>query len=133
MIYYDGHERRDVKVDRAEKLVMLKVLEEVTVKFGGADCEIVIWPDGLHRDVWPEQVGGHVPAPPLPCARGPHTQRRDYLKHLDNSCCCRRVLALQPDFQSERSGLERVVAAGGHRCIFLPKFHCLPGPRVICN
>ena len=50
MIYYDGHERRDVKVDRAEKLVMLKVLEEVTVKFGGADCEIVIWPDGLHTD-----------------------------------------------------------------------------------
>ena len=75
-------------------------------------------------EVWPEQVGGHVPAPPLPCARGPHTQRRDYLKHLDNSCCCRRVLASQPDFQSERSGLERVVAAGGHRCIFLPKFHC---------
>ena len=29
MIYYDGHERRDVKVDRAEKLVMLSVLKEV--------------------------------------------------------------------------------------------------------
>ena len=29
MIYFDGHERGDVKVDRAEKLVILKVLEEV--------------------------------------------------------------------------------------------------------
>ena len=29
MVYFDGHERRDVKADRAEKLVMLQVLEEV--------------------------------------------------------------------------------------------------------
>ena len=52
------------------------------------------------------------------------TQQRGYVAHLDNSCCCRRLLASQPDFQAERSGLERVVAAGGHYCIFLPKFHC---------
>ena len=65
------------------------------------------------------------PPPPLPCApAGPLTQQRGYLTHLENSCCCRRLLASQPDFQAERSGLERVVAAGGHHCIFLPKFHC---------
>lgn len=55
----------------------------------------------------------------------------------DNCCCCKRLLGSQPDFRSERSALERVVEAGsreligprgpitvGHRCLFLPKYHC---------
>ena len=44
-IYYDGHERDDVVMDRAEKLAMLKALEEVTVHFSGANCEVVVWPE----------------------------------------------------------------------------------------
>ena len=40
-IYYDGHERADVVIDRHEKLAMLKILEEVTVTFVGKDCEEV--------------------------------------------------------------------------------------------
>ena len=43
-IYYDGHEREDVVLDRGVRLVMLKVLEEVTVTFGGRDCEEIRWP-----------------------------------------------------------------------------------------
>ena len=43
-IYFDGHERDDVVRDRKEKLVMLAVLDEVMVKFGGLNCEEVIWP-----------------------------------------------------------------------------------------
>ena len=43
-IYYDGHERSDVVQDRHEKLVMLAVLAEVTVHFGGKNCNEVIWP-----------------------------------------------------------------------------------------
>jgi hypothetical protein len=43
-IYYDGHEREDVVRDRAEKLVMLAVLEEVTVTFSGKNSETVVWP-----------------------------------------------------------------------------------------
>ena len=31
MVYFDGHERGDVKVDRAEKLVMLQVLKEARI------------------------------------------------------------------------------------------------------
>jgi len=56
----------------------------------------------------------------------------------DNRCCCKRLLSSQPDFRSECSALERVVEATarrelvgpygsvvvGHRCLFLPKFHC---------
>ena len=42
----------------------------------------------------------------------------------DNSCCCKRLLASQSDFTSEVSALDRVVSSGGHRCLFLPKYHC---------
>ena len=42
----------------------------------------------------------------------------------DNCCCCKRLLASQPDFVSEVSALERVVFSVGHRCLFLPKYHC---------
>ena len=43
-IYYDGHEREDVVRDRMEKLAMLKATEEVTVTFGGRDCDQTCWP-----------------------------------------------------------------------------------------
>ena len=43
-VFFDGHERPDVVQARRELLVMLKVLEEVTVTYGGKDCEVVIWP-----------------------------------------------------------------------------------------
>ena len=57
-IYYDGHEREDVVRDRMEKLVMAKVLEEVTVHFGGVNCNEVHWPllhPGERPVVWVSQ------------------------------------------------------------------------------
>ena len=57
-IYYDGHEREDVVRDRMEKLVMAKVLEEVTVHFGGVNCDEVRWPllhPGERPVVWVSQ------------------------------------------------------------------------------
>lgn len=40
-IYFDGHERPDVVADRAEKLAVLKILDEVTVTYVGINCEEV--------------------------------------------------------------------------------------------
>ena len=68
---------------------------------------------------WPDDFGATFPPSPFTPADG-----RPYVSFLRNSCCCKRLLAVQPDFRSERSALERVVAKGGHRCLFLPKFHC---------
>ena len=48
MIFFDGHERPDVKAQRMENLVTMQVLREVTVTFSGVDCEITNWPDDLH-------------------------------------------------------------------------------------
>jgi transposase len=62
-----------------------------------------------------------VARPPL--ETGSLASRR-YIARISSRCCCKRLLAAQPDFASERSGLERVVALGGHLCLFLPKFHC---------
>lgn len=40
------------------------------------------------------------------------------------SCCLKRILERQPDFQQQKSLVQEVIEAAGHLCIFLPKFHC---------
>jgi hypothetical protein len=40
------------------------------------------------------------------------------------TCCAKRILELQPDFQEQHSLVLEVIEAAGHLCIFLPKFHC---------
>jgi hypothetical protein len=43
-------------------------------------------------------------------------------------CCARHCLASQPDFRSQKSILEDTIVAGGHMCIFFPKYHCELNP-----
>lgn len=43
-------------------------------------------------------------------------------------CCMRRVLSLQPDFLAEKPLLQLVIEQAGHKCLFLPKFHCELNP-----
>ena len=40
------------------------------------------------------------------------------------SCCARRLLSVQPDFQQQKSKIEIAIEARGHKCIFYPKYHC---------
>jgi hypothetical protein len=40
------------------------------------------------------------------------------------TCCLRRILFTQPDFESVKSVLEEVCEARGYEVIFYPKFHC---------
>ena len=40
------------------------------------------------------------------------------------TCCCKRILELQPDFQEQQSLVQEVIEKAGHLSIFLPKFHC---------
>ncbi|EGO05026.1 hypothetical protein SERLA73DRAFT_118684 [Serpula lacrymans var. lacrymans S7.3] len=39
-------------------------------------------------------------------------------------CCMQKVLSLQKDFMSERPLLQVLIKDAGHRCYFLPKYHC---------
>ena len=41
-----------------------------------------------------------------------------------SSCCAKRILEHQPDFQAQKSLVQEVIEKAGHLCIFLPKFHC---------
>ena len=36
----------------------------------------------------------------------------------------RELLDSQPDFKEAKSALQEMIEESGHRCIFLPKFHC---------
>lgn len=45
-------------------------------------------------------------------------------RERDDWCCAKRVLSLQRDFQEEKPLLQHRIEERGHRCLFLPKFHC---------
>lgn len=44
------------------------------------------------------------------------------------TCCMQRVLSLQPDFVAKKPLLQVVIEQAGHKCLFLPKFHCELNP-----
>jgi len=62
------------------------------------------------RGLWPE--GKFV----LDCKEG--------CTQGSTSCCARKTMASQSDFQSQRSALEDLVLGRGHVVEFYPKFHC---------
>jgi hypothetical protein len=43
-------------------------------------------------------------------------------------CCMSCVMSLQSDFKSEKPFIQRYIEEHGHKCIFLPKFHCELNP-----
>jgi hypothetical protein len=43
-------------------------------------------------------------------------------------CCMRKVLSLQADFRAEIPRLQQIIQDAGHKCYFLPKFHCELNP-----
>jgi hypothetical protein len=43
-------------------------------------------------------------------------------------CCLARVLSNHKDFYEQRSAIETLIEGRGHKCLFLPKFHCELNP-----
>jgi hypothetical protein len=43
-------------------------------------------------------------------------------------CCMQRVLSQQEDFLKEKPLLQLIIEKAGHKCLFLPKFHCELNP-----
>ena len=46
--------------------------------------------------------------------------------HTD--CCMRKMVASQQDFRSEKPLIQLIIEEAGHKCWFLPKFHCELNP-----
>ncbi|EAU83213.1 hypothetical protein CC1G_11674 [Coprinopsis cinerea okayama7 len=44
------------------------------------------------------------------------------------TCCMRKVLSEQEDFLNEKPLLQVIIERAGHKCYFLPKFHCELNP-----
>jgi hypothetical protein len=44
------------------------------------------------------------------------------------TCCMQRVLSFQPDFLVEKPLLQVIIEKAGHKCLFLPTFHCELNP-----
>ena len=47
---------------------------------------------------------------------------------MSTTCCMRKALASQQDFKDEKPLLQIVIKEAGHKCYFLPKFHCELNP-----
>ena len=45
-------------------------------------------------------------------------------KNHTGSCCSKRIMYQQLDFQQSVSQLEELIRASGHVCLFLPQYHC---------
>lgn len=43
-------------------------------------------------------------------------------------CCMRKVLSEQTEFLEEKPLLQIIIERAGHKCYFLPKFHCELNP-----
>ncbi len=44
--------------------------------------------------------------------------------NTSSHCCMQRVLSMQADFRSEKPMIQLFLEEAGHKCYFLPKFHC---------
>ena len=49
-------------------------------------------------------------------------------KKTNTPYCLARILANHKDFFEQKSALEEILLARGHKCLFLPKFHCELNP-----
>lgn len=55
-------------------------------------------------------------------------ETRDVEESASRWCCMSRVLSLQDDFASEKPLIQHYIEDRGHKCMFLPKFHCELNP-----
>lgn len=49
---------------------------------------------------------------------------KDKIDNPQLDCCAQWILELQPDFQAQKSLLEKIAEAEGQNIIFYSKFHC---------
>ena len=56
------------------------------------------------------------------------TEAEDADLHCSCSCCMQCVLSLQLNFLCGKPLLQLVIEKAGHKCFFLPKFHCEQNP-----
>jgi len=47
---------------------------------------------------------------------------------LHTDCCMQKLIANQQDFKDEKPLIQLIIEKAGHRCWFLPKFHCELNP-----
>ena len=52
----------------------------------------------------------------------------------NENCCMAHLLSKQDNFVNQTSMLETVITEAGHKCLFLPKFHCELNPiEMVCK
>ena len=74
-------------------------------------------------DTVPPPIPGFSDAPQV--SNGQNVPQSALSRMIIVACC---LLSKQEDFTNQISMLETVIQEAGHKCIFLPKFHCELNP-----
>jgi hypothetical protein len=73
-----------------------------------------------------EAEGSGVPGTGFIADAGAEAEAEDLER--PTNCCMRRILSCEKDFRSEKPLLQVIIERRGHKCLFLPKFHCELNP-----
>ena len=74
----------------------------------------------MHREAQAVAEGGEEPVGEIATNAVLDLRRTD--------CCMRKLLASQQDFKEEKPLIQIIIERAGHKCWFLPKFHCELNP-----
>jgi hypothetical protein len=122
----------------ASGLQVLWPAERDAVRFGGT------WPANHARSSQWWQSGGRMRSMQMSrkaldqllreaqaAADEPLEESGNTILRVDSSCtdcCMKKMIANQQDFRSERPLIQLIIEEAGHKCWFLPKFHCELNP-----
>lgn len=73
-----------------------------------------------------EVEGSSIPGTGFVADAGAEAEEDDLEQPTD--CCMQRILSCEKDFLSEKPLLQVIIERQGHKCLFLPKFHCELNP-----
>ena len=82
----------------------------------------------MHDTVWNGKVQKMVFSDGTPKGMKVVLRERGVDVHRLTAAQMKDILAKMEDFKNEKTLVERVLKARGHRCIFLPKYHCELNP-----
>ena len=98
----------------------------------GGYIQSMVLPDGrpkglkivlTERGLWPENGRRFLAQCSIKSTTGKSTKPNPRCLS-GGTCCARALLAMQPDFQSQKSQVEQAILHAGHEVIFYPAFHC---------
>jgi len=109
------------------------IKNEPVIKEGGVRMELRRVPKGIRaileeRGCYPPTKANGNPACKAKCSKPKCLDPAKYPPPPGPPCCMARILQNHKDFREQQSIIAQLIEDRGHKCVFLPKFHCELNP-----